>query len=190
MFGVMIILSIPCLFVLLRLAVQSRGSEESPCNWNLKCQASCALDPLLLPNNILYYHYSMCQYPKTRVPLTAVRRHGARAAISSRAVNCARPHHVDGFGIATWPGKTDPHGKVSDPCIRVPNHRAGSRTSADTNRTTLSRVPGSWDKEYPGLDQGQVGSGADTCPNHTMYTSAPHSGGDRKGSARSSVRWR
>jgi hypothetical protein len=77
----------------------------------------------------------MCRYPKTGVPLTAVRRHGARAAISSRAVNCARPNHVDGSGIATWPGKTDPHGKVSDPCIRVPDHRAGSRTLADTDRT-------------------------------------------------------
>jgi hypothetical protein len=30
MFGVMLILSIPCLLVLLRLAVRSRGSEESP----------------------------------------------------------------------------------------------------------------------------------------------------------------
>jgi hypothetical protein len=30
MFGVMLILSIPFLFVLLRLAVRSRGSEESP----------------------------------------------------------------------------------------------------------------------------------------------------------------
>jgi hypothetical protein len=29
MFGVMLILSIPCLFVLLRLAVRSRGYEES-----------------------------------------------------------------------------------------------------------------------------------------------------------------
>jgi hypothetical protein len=31
--------------------------KNHPDNWNLKCQASCALDPLLLPNNILYYHY-------------------------------------------------------------------------------------------------------------------------------------
>jgi hypothetical protein len=56
MFGVMLILSIPCLFVLLR------GYEDlknHPGNWNLKCHISCALDPLLLPNNILYYHYSM-----------------------------------------------------------------------------------------------------------------------------------
>jgi hypothetical protein len=30
MFGVMLILSIPCLFVFLRLAVRSRGPEESP----------------------------------------------------------------------------------------------------------------------------------------------------------------
>jgi hypothetical protein len=42
-----------------------------------------------------------------------------------------RPHHVDGFGAATWPEKViyskastvslDPHGRVSDPCIYGPN---------------------------------------------------------------------
>jgi hypothetical protein len=26
--------------------------KNHPGNWNLKCQASCALDPLLLPNNV------------------------------------------------------------------------------------------------------------------------------------------
>ena len=36
-----------------------RGSEESPGYWNLKCQASCALDHLHVPNNVLYYHLSM-----------------------------------------------------------------------------------------------------------------------------------
>jgi hypothetical protein len=44
MFGVMLILSIPCLFVLLRLAVRSRESEDHPGTWNLKSQTSCALD--------------------------------------------------------------------------------------------------------------------------------------------------
>jgi hypothetical protein len=43
MFGVMLILSIPCLFVLLRLAVRSRGYEDHLGTWNLKCQAICAL---------------------------------------------------------------------------------------------------------------------------------------------------
>jgi hypothetical protein len=55
MFGVMLILSISCMFVLLRLAVRSRGSEDHPDTWNLKSQASCALDHFL-PNNVLYYH--------------------------------------------------------------------------------------------------------------------------------------
>jgi hypothetical protein len=59
MFGVMLILSIPCLFVLLRLARGHEDLKNYPGNWNLKCQASCALDSLLLPNNVLYYHYSM-----------------------------------------------------------------------------------------------------------------------------------
>jgi hypothetical protein len=56
MFGVMLILSIPCLFVFLRLAVRSRGFEESTCNWNLKCQASCALDHFFLPTHVLINH--------------------------------------------------------------------------------------------------------------------------------------
>ena len=56
MFGVMLILSIHCLFVLLRLARGHVSSEKQVGNWNLKCQASCALDSLLLPNNVLYNH--------------------------------------------------------------------------------------------------------------------------------------
>jgi hypothetical protein len=53
MVGVMLILSIPCLFVLLRLACEHEDLKNYPGNWNLKCQASCALDSLLLPNNVL-----------------------------------------------------------------------------------------------------------------------------------------
>jgi hypothetical protein len=62
MFGVMLILSIPCLFVLLRLVVRLRGSEESP--WYLESQVTGKLCscPLLLPNNVLYYHYSMHRF--------------------------------------------------------------------------------------------------------------------------------
>jgi hypothetical protein len=62
MFGVMLILSIPCLFVLLRLARGNVSSEEQVGTWNLKSQASCALDRSHLPNNILYYHYSMHKF--------------------------------------------------------------------------------------------------------------------------------
>jgi hypothetical protein len=53
MFGVMLILPIPCLFVLLRLAVRSREYEDHPGAWNLKSQASCALDHLFLPSHVL-----------------------------------------------------------------------------------------------------------------------------------------
>jgi hypothetical protein len=62
MYGVMLILSISCLFVLIRLVVRSRGSEESP--WYLESQVSGKLCPWphLLPNNILYYHYSMHRF--------------------------------------------------------------------------------------------------------------------------------
>jgi hypothetical protein len=57
MFGVMLILPIPCLFVLLRLAVRSRESEDYPGTWDLKSNASCALDHFYLPNNVLYNHF-------------------------------------------------------------------------------------------------------------------------------------
>jgi hypothetical protein len=53
MFGVMLIFSIPCLFVLLRIAVRSRESEDHPGTWNLESQASCAFDHLFLPNHVL-----------------------------------------------------------------------------------------------------------------------------------------
>ena len=66
-----------------------------------------------------------CRYPETGVPLTTVWRRGIHAAISSRVVNSARPHHVDGSGAATWLEKTiyskvstvglDPMGKCRTP---------------------------------------------------------------------------
>jgi hypothetical protein len=62
MFGVMLIFSIPCLFILLRLARGHVSSEKQVGTWNLKCQASCALDHFRLPNNVLYYHYSMHRF--------------------------------------------------------------------------------------------------------------------------------
>jgi hypothetical protein len=71
-----------------------------------------------------------------------------------------------------------PPGRVQDLRWYRPDPQDGSRTSLCRVRATLSRVPGFWDKEYPGLNQGQTGSGADKCPDHTIYTSAPRSGGD------------
>jgi hypothetical protein len=56
MFGVMLILLIPCLFVLLQIAVRSRESEDHPGTWNLKSQASCALDHFFLPTHVLTNH--------------------------------------------------------------------------------------------------------------------------------------
>jgi predicted secreted protein len=55
-FGVMLILYILCLFVLLRIAVRSRESEDRPGTWNLKSQASCALDHVFLPTHVLINH--------------------------------------------------------------------------------------------------------------------------------------
>jgi hypothetical protein len=50
----MLILRIPCLFVLLRIAVRARESEDHPSPWNLESHASCALDHSFLHNNVRY----------------------------------------------------------------------------------------------------------------------------------------
>jgi hypothetical protein len=55
-FGLMLILPIHCLFVLLRLARGYESSEEQVGTWNLKSQASCALDHFFLPNHVLINH--------------------------------------------------------------------------------------------------------------------------------------
>jgi hypothetical protein len=44
MFGVMLILPIPCLFVLLQLARGHESSKKQVGTWNLKSQESCTLD--------------------------------------------------------------------------------------------------------------------------------------------------
>jgi hypothetical protein len=89
-------------------------------------------------------------------------------------------------------GGSGPHGKVSDPCISVPDLRAGSRTSAGTDRTPGTGLgplyvgsgppsSGSRDsgtKNTQALIKARRGFGADTCLDHTMYTSAPRSGAD------------
>jgi hypothetical protein len=154
----------------------------------------------LLPSVLdTYNHY---RYPEIGVPLTTVWRHGAHASISSRVVNSTRPHNVDGSGVATWPEKTiysrvstvgpNPHGKVSDPCTYGPDLRVRSRTSTSVNRTPgtgpeplcvrsgplTARSQDSGTKNTQTLIKARRGSRADTCPDHTMYASAPRSGGD------------
>jgi hypothetical protein len=56
MIGVVLILSIPCSFVLLRLARGYESPEEQVGTWNLKSQASCALDHFFLPTHVLTNH--------------------------------------------------------------------------------------------------------------------------------------
>jgi hypothetical protein len=96
-------------------------------------------------------------------------------------VNDDRPHHVDGSGAATWLEKTNtlqginsgsgppwegarplhtqtgPPGKVKDLHGREPDPCDGSRTPLCGVQATHNRVPGFWDEEYPGLNQGQAG---------------------------------
>jgi hypothetical protein len=59
----------------------------------------------------------------------------------------ARPQHI----------RTGPPGRVRDLRGYGPDPRDGSWTSLCRVRATLSRVPGFWDKEYLGLNQGQAG---------------------------------
>jgi hypothetical protein len=56
MFGVMLILPMSCLSILLRIAVRSENLEDHPGTWNLKSQASCALDHFFLPTHVLINH--------------------------------------------------------------------------------------------------------------------------------------
>jgi hypothetical protein len=56
MYGVMLILSISCLFVLLRLARGFEDLKNHPGNWNLECQASYALDHFFLPSHVPINH--------------------------------------------------------------------------------------------------------------------------------------
>jgi hypothetical protein len=90
----------------------------------------------------------------------------------------------------------DPHGKVLDPCTcrpdlqsKVqdprecnPNLRVGFRTPLRRVRTTHSRVPGLWGREYSGLAQAEVRcqhvsrpSLVRTCPHNAT---SPRPGGD------------
>jgi hypothetical protein len=58
MFGVMLILPMPCLFVLLRQARGHESLEEQVGTWNLKSQASCALDHSYYPIMFFIIIYS------------------------------------------------------------------------------------------------------------------------------------
>jgi hypothetical protein len=84
-----------------------------------------------------------------------------------------------------------PHGKVLDPCIYGLGLRVKSGTSTGTHRTpgmgpgplcvgsgplpTGSRDSGT--KSTRTLFKTRRGSGANTCPDHAVYASAPCSGG-------------
>jgi hypothetical protein len=86
----------------------------------------------------------------------------------------------------------DPHERVLDPCICRPNLRERSGTSTGANRIPrMGSGPlyvgsgpltaGSRDsrtKNTQALTKARRGSGADTCPDDTVYASAPRSGGD------------
>jgi hypothetical protein len=70
---------------------------------------------------------------------------------------------IDGGSGPLWESvgplyvRTGPPGEVQNLHGRAPNPKDGSRTPLCGVRATHSKVPGFWDKEYPGLNQGQVG---------------------------------
>jgi hypothetical protein len=90
--------------------------------------------------------YKLCRYPESGVPLTTVRSNGARATISSHAVNSTRPHHVDGYRGTTWPEKM----------IYILECNQLDRTSTRKHRTPVrtARTP----KYGPGLPSKRAGS--------------------------------
>jgi hypothetical protein len=53
--------------------------------------------------------------------------------------------------------QAEPPRKVQDPHGCEPYHWDGSRTPLCRVRATHCKVPGFWDKKYPGLNQGQEG---------------------------------
>jgi hypothetical protein len=71
--------------------------------------------------------------------------------------------------------RTEPPGRVQDLRGCRPDPRDGSQTSLYGVRATLSRVPGFWDKEYPGLNQGHAGvrSRHVSGPYHVRFCSPP-----------------
>jgi hypothetical protein len=86
----------------------------------------------------------------------------------------------------------DPHGKVSDPFTYKPDLRVRSKTSTGVpgplgqvlgppyagSGPLTTRSQDSGTKNTQALIKVRRGSGADTCPDHTAYASAPSSGGD------------
>jgi hypothetical protein len=118
------------------------------------------------------------------------------------ASNSTQPHHVNGSEAATWPEKMiyskvsavspDPHGKVPDPCIYRPSLWVRSRTPTGADQTPrmgsgplcVGSGPLTVGSRDSGIENTQAlikarrGSGADTCPDLIVYTSAPRPGGD------------
>jgi hypothetical protein len=93
MFGVMLILSIPYLFVLLRLAVRPRESEDYPGTWNLKSQASCSLDHFYYP--IMFFNTT---YPCIGLILMGPNR----SPCSDYLLPCLPLNHLGSLLLLYW----------------------------------------------------------------------------------------
>jgi hypothetical protein len=66
--------------------------------------------------------------------------------------------------------QTGPPGKVQDLHEHKPDPWDEFRTPLCGVRATHSRVPGFWDREYLGLNQGQAGGPEPTCVRTLLYT--------------------
>jgi hypothetical protein len=98
--------------------------------------------------------------PWNRGTLTTVSRRYTRAATSTRVVNSTLPCHVDGSGVATWPGKTiyskistvgpDPMGKCWTP-VHVDRTSGQGLGPPRARPRPPGRVPDPsvWGPDYP-----------------------------------------
>jgi hypothetical protein len=116
-------------------------------------------------------------------------------------VNSTRPLHVGGSGDATWPeemiyskvaavgptpresagpldAQTGLPGGVQNLHRYKPDPWDGSRTPQDGSGPLTVGSRDSKEKNTQALIKDRRGSGADTCPNHTVSAPTPHSGGD------------
>jgi hypothetical protein len=82
-------------------------------------------------------------------------RHVARGDNTLQGINGGSGPPWEGVGPQHI--RTGPLGRVQDLRGYRPDPRDGSRTSLCRVWATLSRVPGFWGREYPGLNQGQAG---------------------------------
>jgi hypothetical protein len=88
------------------------------------------------------------------------------------------PSHRTPIGKCRTPVQTGPLGKVPNLHGRARTPGTGLEPPCVGSRLLIARSRDSGTKNTQALIKVRRGSGADTCPDHTAYASAPRSGGD------------